>query len=143
MTQIKLSKTMEIPQGGEELDREPILDKHERYLRTLILNGFTPIYIADRVRVSDRCAGNSKNPNEIKVGEVTGLECGLQGAFHIHYLIYYVRTDDGQDFQTYYYALDRTHQPGGNKLLEKILRETNTEFEANYNPAPSEKHDSF
>ena len=139
MNQIQLSKTMNLPQGKEELDREPILDKHERYLRTLILNGFTPIYIGDKVKVSERWSGDSKNPHEGLVGEVTNIECGMQGAFNIDYLIYAVRTDNGKGFETYHYTLDRTYQPRGNQLLEKMLRETNTEFGAQFKPAPTKK----
>ena len=139
MTQIQLSKTMVLPEGREAVEREPEFDKHERWLRTLILNGFTPIYIGDRVEVSERYAGDSKNPHEGKVGVVTDLDMGMQGVFNIDYLVYSVRTDEGDYFQTYQYTLDRILQPKGNQLLEKILRETNTEFEARYKPAPSEK----
>lgn len=136
MDQIGLSKTLGLPQGTEDLDREPLLDKHERWLRILILNGFTPLYIGDKIRVSDRWAGDSRNPHEGKIGEVTGLECGLEGAFNADYFIYRVKTDGGDSFETFYYTIDRIHQPRGNQLLEKLLRETNAQFEARYRPAP-------
>jgi len=139
MIQIQLSKTMNLPQGTEELDREPVIDKHERYLRTLILNGFTPIYIGDKVTVSERWAGDSKNPHEGLVGEVTDIECGMQGAFNIDYLIYAVRTDSRKRFETYHYTLDRTYQSRGNQLLEKMLRETNAKFKAQFKPALTKK----
>ena len=126
---------MKIPESKEELDEEITLDTHERYLRTLILNGHTPIYIGDTVKVSDRWAGDSRNPDEGKVGKVIGIECGMQGAFNIDYLVYTARNAGGSGFEVYYYTLDRVHQPMSNQLLEKMLRETNAEFATRYKTA--------
>ena len=132
MKKIQLAKTINLPENRMERLDEPTLDKEERSLRILILNNFTPIYIGDRVRVSERWAGDGKNPDEGKVGEVTGIECGMQGAVNIEYLVYQIRPYDGKGFQTYHYTLDRNYQPLGNQLLEKLLRETNAEFEAQF-----------
>lgn len=132
MLKIKLSKVLDIPSTPEEYQKQSDLDHHERWLRTLILNGFSPIYIGDAVKVSERYAGDSKNPHEGKVGVVTDIQAGLQAAFNIDYLIYTIKSARYNVFETYFYTLDRINQPKQNQLLEKILRETNSEFEAKY-----------
>lgn len=131
MRYFQITKTIQLPESEEEFKTEPELNKHERWLRNLIMNNYIPIYIGDTVKVSERYAGDSKNPHEGKVGVVSGLEAGLQSAFNIDYLVYSVRTEQG-DFQTYHYTLDRVSQPKGNELLEKLLRETNVHFESRY-----------
>ena len=132
MEKIQLAKTINLPENRMERLDEPTLDKDERYLRILILNNFTPIYIGDKVKVSERWAGDGKNPDEGKVGEVAGIECGMQGAVNIDYLIYQIRGYYEKGFEAYYYTLDRIYQSPGNRLLEKLLRETNAEFEAQF-----------
>lgn len=98
--------------------------RHESYLRTLISNGFSPIYIGDRVRVSARYGdGKTLNPDYEKSGTVVGLEATMQSMFNIDYLAYVIKADDGKVFDAYYYTLDRIDQAKGNKLLEKLLRE--------------------
>ena len=132
MQQVTLMKEMVLPSNSEELDNESRLDKHERWLRTLILNKFTPLYIGDTVRVSKRWAGDAQNPYEGKIGVITDIQAGMQAAFNIDYLVYNVKTPEGEALQTYHYTLDRTYQPAGNQMLEKMLRETNAAFEARF-----------
>ncbi len=133
MQTIKLTKEMRLPQGREDLDKEPLLDKHERWLRRLIANDMAPIYLGDRVTVSDRWASDKgKNPHEGKSGVVRSLEAGIQAAFNVDYLSYGIATDDGEHFETYHYTLDLTHQSEGNSLAEKLLRETNKSFASRY-----------
>ena len=118
MKTIELTKVMVYPETKEDLTKEPTLDRHERYLRCLILNGFIPIYLGDKVKVRDT---NEK-------GTVVDMSAGLQAAFNIDYLIYKIQTETGKHFETYYYNLDVTKKSEGNVILEKILRESNANF---------------
>ncbi len=78
---------MKMPEVGAELHEESIPDKHERWLRILIMSGLTPLYIGDEVCVSNRYI-IGKNPNEGRVGKIVDLDIGLQGIFHHDYTIY-------------------------------------------------------
>lgn len=143
MDEIILTKAMQVPTDLESLRRESTPDKHERWLRTLIIGGLTPIYIGDQVKVSDRYIGESPNPRGGKIGVVTDLIAHTHidlGVGHVNFdlglltfdLIYQITAQEGSSFDALHYELDRTHQPSGNRLLEKLLRETNTEFNARY-----------
>ena len=107
MIKIKLEKEINLPQNKEDLESETIEEKHERFLRRLIIHNKTPIYLGDRVKVSERWVGNSKNPHEGKEGNITYFEEGLQGIFNSDYFIYQIETENGESFETYHYTLDR------------------------------------
>ena len=128
MIELQLKKVMKLPATKEELNAESLLDKHERWLRTLLIKGFTPIYIGDSVNVTKKWCGDRKNPHAGKHGEIINMTYEVQAALNLDYLIYTIRTGDGGSFETYYYTLNRLYQPKENQLLEKILRETNTNF---------------
>lgn len=126
---IQLTKQITLPSTPDALQREPLIEKHERWLRILIAHNRTPIYMGDSVKVSDRWASDKgNNPHRGKTGRVIGLECGPQAAFNIEYLIYTLAPEQGANFQAYQYTLDRTHQTDGNRLAEKLLGETNEAF---------------
>jgi len=123
---LELYGRMQIPENSEEIRKESELNRHERYLRIMIAHGLPGIYVGDTVLVSNRWNGeNSKNPHEGRSGIVQSIESYLKAPHDASYLNYFIKTEEGEVFQTFYYTLDRVKQAEGNTLLEKALRETN------------------
>jgi len=128
MTIINLSRELQIPENKEGYEQEDILNKHERYLRILMKNKFTPIYLGDIVEVGEDCIEKKKNQYTEEVGVVVGIEPTLQSAFNIDYLSYTIEQKNGKRFETNYNSLKLINQAKGNKLLVKLLQESNSDF---------------
>ncbi len=128
MHALKLVMPFRLPESKEDHDQLSELENHERHLRRLIASEFKPIYIGDRVRVSERWASDEgKNRYQGKYGIVSDIQGGMQAAFNVDYLIYKISTKR-MDFETYYYTLDLLEQTTSNKLLEKLLTGSNDKF---------------